>query len=229
MNERVLVVLCSAALLSCTDAHDVDAVSPNLRDRDAASDEGGSGGDSDDDDEDREGSSAGRGGTGSGASGSTGGAGSAGRGGAGGAGTAGGGSGQPIFGDVSSCMPCRGAEGSMGALEPCCTADGECGVDIGELNGLGPTCVQQNAPGTESTTCPGYNFGGNFELTTCCGADGFCGVMIMQTAPLGCVDPRLLGDLVTPAEEPDQGGSGFFGGGNDDDEDGPVRCGRNGN
>ncbi len=198
MSERVSVgrgcslvaLACSSLLaLGCAEAHDVDAVSPNLRDDDGGVDE--SGGSAGDDGAGRGGASGSRAGAGgSGASGS-GGAGS----GAGGAGD-GGGTGQPIFGNVSSCAPCAGAEGSMGALQPCCTADGECGLDIGALNGQGPTCARQNAPGMESMSCPEYVFQGNFMLTSCCGADGFCGVLIMQTAPLGCVDPELLGELV---------------------------------
>jgi hypothetical protein len=224
--HRSWVALACSSLLAfgCAEAHDVDAVSPNLRDDDGGVDEGG--GSAGNDGAGRGGASgsrAGSGGTGSGASGS----GAAGSG-AGGAGN-GGGTGQPIFGNVSSCAPCAGAEGSMGALQPCCTADGECGVDIGGLNGQGRTCARQNAPGMESMSCPEYVFQGNFMLTSCCGADGFCGVMIMQTAPLGCVDPELLGDLVEPAEE--MGGGMMFGGGmfgdqgGQDPDDGPVRCG----
>jgi len=229
---RPLVVLACSSLLafSCAQAHDVDAVSPNLRDDDGGVDEsGGSAGNDGAGRGGASGSRAGAGGTGSGASG----AGSAGSGAGSGAGRAGngGGTGQPIFGNVSSCAPCSGAEGSMGALQPCCTADGACGLDIGELTGQGRTCARQNAPGMESMSCPEYVFQGNFMLTSCCGANGFCGVMIMQTAPLGCVDPELLGDLVEPAEE--MGGGMMFGGGmfgnqgGQDPDDGPVRCGAN--
>jgi hypothetical protein len=188
MIARVIVLFSFAVLGACTDAHDAGARSADERDEDEGSDEGAGS-------EDRDG---GRGNPGAGADG--GGT----PGGGGEAGSSGGGTGQPVFGDVSACQPCEGAEGSMGALEPCCTADGECGLDIGDINGLGPTCAQQNAPGEESMSCPAYIFGGNFDLTSCCGADGACGVMIMQTAPLGCVDPRLLGDLVSPADENDE-------------------------
>jgi hypothetical protein len=223
-SRRCFIVALSCwSLFACAQAHDLDAVSANVRDGGAIDEGGGFGGDD---------------GAGSGASGS--GSSTSGRGGSGasdsgsggtGSGSAGssGGTGQPVFGNVSSCAPCMGAEGSMGPLEPCCTADGACGLDLGDLNGLGPTCAQQNAPGMESMSCPEYVFEGNFMLTSCCGADGFCGVMIMQTAPLGCVDPALLGDLVMPAE--DMGGGMMFGGGmfgmrgGQDRDDGPPRCG----
>lgn len=235
MIERLAVLLSCLMVVACADAHDVDAVTPNLRGDDAGSDEGASSGTAGDDGASGSGNvGSGTGGAGSGSS-STAGSGStsnAGSGtgtsgtGSGSAGTPGGGTGQPVFGNVSSCAPCSGAMGSMGELEPCCTADGECGLDIGAINGLGRTCAQQNAPGTESMSCPAYVFNGNFDLTSCCGADGFCGVMIMQTAPLGCVDPALLGDLVEPAEGMMSGGGSMFGGGmrNQGDDEGPVRC-----
>lgn len=242
MSERVsmgsrcsfIFALSCCSLFACAQAHDLDAINSNVRDGGAIDEGGGFGGD--------DGAGSGASGSGSGTSGSgasgTGGAGTGsgsagtGSGSAGtGSGSAGssGGTGQPVFGNVSSCAPCMGAEGSMGALDPCCTADGACGLDIGDLNGLGPTCAQRNAPGMESMSCPQYVFEGNFMLTSCCGADGFCGVMIMQTAPLGCVDPALLGDLVMPAE--DMGGGMMFGGGmfgmqgGQDPDDGPARCG----
>jgi hypothetical protein len=184
MRARVLVLLSCLALGACSDGHDVDESDSNSRDDDQSSEEGAGS-------SDRDGGS-GRGNAGEDGSGT-------GRDGGGNPDTTGG-TGEPVFGDVSSCQPCAGAEGSMGALEPCCTADGECGLDIGAINGLGPTCAQQNAPGAESMSCPAYIFGENFDLTSCCGADGFCGVMIVMTAPLGCVDPRLLGDLVSAAD-----------------------------
>jgi hypothetical protein len=228
----LVIALVASGVFACADAHDVDAVGSSLR-RDGGDEGSGSADDEDDEgdpgDEGGEDDGAGRGSSGSGAAGGD--SGNAGRAGSGGSGQGnagnGGGTGEPEFDDVSSCAPCMGAEGTMGALEPCCTADGECGLDIGALNGLGPTCARQNAPGTESTSCPDYVFQGNYMLTSCCGADGVCGVMIVQTAPLGCVDPALLGDLVMPAGTAMTSGGGMFGGGmrrggQDDDE--PARC-----
>lgn len=195
MIARVLVLFLFMMLGACVDAHDAGATSPDLRDEDEGSDEGAGSEDPDG------GPGSGQGNPGAGADGGS----AAGRGGGSSeAGSSGGGTGQPVFGNVSSCQPCEGAMGSMDAFEPCCTADGECGLDIGVINGLGPTCAQQSAPGTGSTSCPIYNFGQNFELTSCCGGDGMCGVMIVMTAPLGCVDPRLLGDLVSPVDQNDE-------------------------
>jgi hypothetical protein len=187
MIARVLVLFFFLVMPgACTDAHDADdGNGNNRRDEDDDSEEGAGS-------EDRDGGT-GRGNPGAGADGGS-------TPGSGNSGSSGGGTGEPVFDDVSSCQPCEGAEGSMGPLEPCCTADGECGLDIGAINGLGPTCAQQNAPGTQSMSCPAYMFGQNFDLTSCCGAGGVCGVMIVMTAPLGCVDPRLLGDLVSPAD-----------------------------
>jgi hypothetical protein len=192
--------------VGCATAHDVDAVSPGLGDEDASIGEGsaGSSGRASGGTSGQSGSSAGgRGGT-AGSSAATGGRGGSGLfgGRSGGAGSGGG---------NLPCSPCSNAMGSMGMLTACCTQDNECGVDIGPLVGGGSNCVRQNMPGTESMDCPSYTFQGNFQLTSCCDGDGLCGVFIRMTAPLGCVDPELLGDLVSA----DSGGGGgmFFGGG----------------
>jgi hypothetical protein len=184
------VWLIGFALCTCAKAHDVDALNGAVRDGGQAAFAGASG------------SSAGDGGAGgSGTSGS-------------GAGAGGGaGSGQPIFNDVSSCAPCLDSMGTGGTLRACCTAEGRCGLDVGPLSGRAPTCVQQNAPGGNAPNCPAFTFSGIFPLTSCCDQDGLCGVQVMQTAPLGCVDPMLLGDLVAPASSGGFPGGGFPGGG----------------
>lgn len=219
MAERTIVAVPASALLgvlslcaalaSCTEAHDVDALALGLGDAGADEADGDAG-------------SAGS----AGSSGGSAGAGNAGSGTGGSAGTAGSGgrapAGQPVFDDVSSCAPCMGSDGMSGALEACCTADGACGLDISPFSGGAPQCVPQNAPGVESSACPAYTFGGTFALTSCCSEDGLCGVFIMQTAPLGCVDPALLGDLVSPAGM--MGGGSMFGGGGNRGSGERARC-----
>jgi hypothetical protein len=97
--------------------------------------------------------------------------------------------------NVSACSPCSGTMGIAGALEPCCTNDGECGVDLGALTGMS-SCVQQNAPGDLDPSCPELDVMGMFTIPGCCMPSGQCGVRIVMLAPLGCVDPDELGGFL---------------------------------
>jgi hypothetical protein len=217
MGWRALPVLVWAG---CATAHDVDALSPELRGEDASVGMGTAGGSG----RGTAGSS-GQGGSSAGGRGGNGGSSMASGGSGGSSGGRGGGTSGRGGGGNLPCSPCSGAMGSMGGmLSACCTQDNQCGVDIGSIVGQDSLCARQNAPGTESMDCPSYTFQGNFQLTSCCGADGLCGVFIRQTAPLGCVDPALLGDLVTRDSGGNMGG-GFFGGQNmGGNQGGRQRC-----
>jgi hypothetical protein len=103
--------------------------------------------------------------------------------------------GGPVSHDVSACMPCQAAMGLTGTIEACCTVDKKCGLDLSSMNPQAG-CVQQNAPGTQTMSCPTASYMGFVTIPGCCGADGRCGLVIQQLAPLGCVKESVVGPLI---------------------------------
>ena len=97
--------------------------------------------------------------------------------------------------DVSACSPCDSAMGAAGTVPACCTDGGACGVDLGALTGNGSDCVMQNAPGAESAECPAVDYNGT-AVPGCCMPSGQCGILIRRIAPLGCVEPDVVADVL---------------------------------
>ena len=107
--------------------------------------------------------------------------------------------------DVSSCSPCESISGSLGGVPACCTDDNQCGADLSALGGSAG-CVAREQPGSMSNECPSISImNGGFDIPGCCRATGRCGITIMRLAPLGCVDPSVVEDLLmfdSPAGRP---------------------------
>jgi hypothetical protein len=107
--------------------------------------------------------------------------------------------------DVSSCSPCESISGSLGGVPACCTDDNQCGADLSALGGSAG-CVDREQPGSMSNECPSISImQGGFDIPGCCRANGRCGITIMRLAPLGCVEPGVVEDLLmfdSPAGRP---------------------------
>jgi hypothetical protein len=192
----LLCVFCTAA--GCSSGHElpgtleetlldaglrIDPVGDDLR---AAADGGDPSGDGDGDGEGRAGTASASAGT-AGASGSAGnGAAGNGRGGQGGSGGTSGAAGN---GFGSGCGRCGSISSMLGDVQSCCHASGECGIDLSALGT--PQCVEQNAPGSESASCPELDVAGLFQIPGCCTPAGECGLLIRQLLPLGCTTAQI--------------------------------------
>jgi hypothetical protein len=79
----------------------------------------------------------------------------------------------------------------------CCTDDDQCGADLSALGGSAG-CVARQQPGAQSNQCPQVPImSGGFQIPGCCLPSGRCGIVIMLLAPLGCVEPEVVEDLVS--------------------------------
>ena len=213
-GSRWLPLLAAALFISplagCSDSHDLDRGVPALRNDGGLQGGAGSGGMATAGTGPGGAPAGGTGGIfGGGTGGTPGGSGGSG-GGTGGLGPGGGVSpnaGNPpvVSQDVTTCSPCPPAMGIGGALEACCTADNQCGVDVTMLTGTA-MCVQQNGPGAQSSECPTGDYMGFVSVPGCCKPDGTCGVVIQQLAPLGCVSVDALGGLITTMQTSNQQG-----------------------
>jgi hypothetical protein len=209
----LLACLC-AGLLACADSRDLDALGVRVPDgglderpTDDAGNAGGAGTSS-------LGSgtgNSGRAGTGSVAPSGAGNGGRAGSGSGFPIGSAGSGSGFPFPGggnapgggntpgggnnpNVSACAPCEGVMGVLGDVPACCTSADECGVDLSGLGGPAE-CQPRDQPGRQTGQCPSIDSQGTM-IPGCCRPNGECGIIIMRTAPLGCIDPDVIANVI---------------------------------
>jgi hypothetical protein len=98
--------------------------------------------------------------------------------------------------DVSSCSPCESLNRSLGGVPACCTDDNQCGADLSAL-GSRSGCVARDQPGTMTSQCPEVSImQGGFQIPGCCLPSGRCGIIIMRLAPLGCIEPSVVEDLL---------------------------------
>lgn len=112
-------------------------------------------------------------------------------------------------------------------VDPCCAADGACGVATEFLAGLGETCQASNQPGAPDGACPSSAAqklpvnGRMFEVegfSGCCRTEtGTCGVVVNRIVAsglpfaspmLGCVDsaPFFGGKTAAACGDPSGGG-----------------------
>ena len=98
--------------------------------------------------------------------------------------------------DVSGCSPCESLNGSLGGVPACCTDDNQCGADLSALGGSAG-CVERDQPGSQDMQCPEVSIMmGGFQIPGCCLPSGECGIVIMRLAPLGCIEPSVVEDLL---------------------------------
>jgi hypothetical protein len=86
----------------------------------------------------------------------------------------------------------------------CCTADGECGTNLGGLAANTMVCYARDQPGEPHPDCPDEVLAifasepENSPLTFegCCKPEGVCGVSGPAPLALGCLERSLAGPLL---------------------------------